>query len=115
MPPPSAAQDLVAAGVLMSESHRSLADDFDVSTAALDELVETLAARPGVFGARMTGAGFGGCVVALCRPGAVDPASLATPAWKVEASDGTVAGRRPLKPRSEPEGRAQPKAAPGRG
>ncbi len=89
------AQDLVASGVLMTESHRSLADDFDVSTAALDELVETLAARPGVFGARMTGAGFGGCVVALCRPGAVDPASLATPAWKVEASDGTVAGRQP--------------------
>ncbi len=38
----------------------------------------SLAARPGVFGARMTGAGFGGCVVALCRPGAVDPAVLPT-------------------------------------
>jgi len=85
--------DLTGAGALMSESHRSLTDDFEVSTTALDELVEALVARPGVFGARMTGAGFGGCVVVLGRPGAVDPDSLATPAWKVEASDGTVARR----------------------
>ena len=88
------ADDLVGSGNVMNESHRSLADQFDVSTAALDELVEHLATRPGVFGARMTGAGFGGCAVALCRPGAVVPESLATPAWKVEADDGTVARRR---------------------
>jgi galactokinase len=87
------ANDVAGAGALMTESHQSLTDDFDVSTAALDELVEALVARPGVLGARLTGAGFGGCVVALGRPGAVDPASLATPAWKVEASDGTVARR----------------------
>ena len=43
----------------------------------------------------MTGAGFGGCVVALSRPGAIDPETLTTPAWRVEASDGTVAMRRP--------------------
>ena len=87
------AGDLVSAGALMTESHRSLADDFDVSTAALDTLVATLLDRPGVFGARMTGAGFGGCVVALCRPGAVDPQTLGTPAWRVRPSDGTVALR----------------------
>lgn len=87
------AGDLVTAGALMTESHRSLADDFEVSTPELDALVEMLAAISGTFGARMTGGGFGGCAVALCRPGAIDPSSLATPAWRVEAGDGTVARR----------------------
>lgn len=85
--------DPSAAGAAMSESHRSLAQDFDVSTPALDSLVDGLTARPGVFGARMTGAGFGGCVVALCRPGAIDPHRLSTPAWRVEACDGTASLR----------------------
>ena len=57
--------DYVRAGALMGESHRSLRDDFEVSTAALDRLVDRLGATPGVFGARLTGAGFGGCVVVL--------------------------------------------------
>jgi galactokinase len=86
--------DLTAAGRLLTESHRSLAGDFDVSTPVLDDLVEHLGRRPGVFGARMTGAGFGGCVVALTRPGAVDTDAWPTPAWRVRASDGTVAARR---------------------
>jgi galactokinase len=85
------AGDLGRAGALMSESHRSLATDFEVSTPVLDDLVASLECRTGVYGARMTGAGFGGCVVALSRPGAVDPVSLSTPAWRVEASDGTLA------------------------
>ncbi len=89
------AGDLAAAGSLMIQSHRSLADDFEVSTDVLDALVEGLSARPGVFGARLTGAGFGGCVVALTRPNAVDPETLTAPAWRVEASDGTMAMRRP--------------------
>ena len=59
-------------GQLLLESHASLAADFEVSTPRLDELVADLRARPGVFGARLTGAGFGGCAVALCRPGALD-------------------------------------------
>jgi len=50
------AGDLAAAGSLMDESHRSLAEDFDVSTPALDALVEHLRATPGVKGARLTGA-----------------------------------------------------------
>ena len=86
-----AVDDLAGAGALLTASHRSLADDFEVSTPALDELVAALVSRPGVFGARMTGAGFGGCVVALTRPGAVDTAAWPTPAWRVQASDGTVA------------------------
>ncbi|MEO5843147.1 MAG: galactokinase family protein [Acidimicrobiales bacterium] len=57
--------DYVRAGALMVDSHHSLRDDFAVSTAALDQLVEGLCATPGVFGARVTGAGFGGCVVVL--------------------------------------------------
>ena len=61
--------DLTAAGRLMNESHASLRDDFEVSTAALDDLVDRLSKTEGVYGARLTGAGFGGCVVALARPG----------------------------------------------
>jgi galactokinase len=73
--------DLVAAGTLMTASHASLRDDFAVSTPGLDEAVHDLLARPGVYGARMTGAGFGGCIVALCAPGAVD-------GWVVRAVGG---------------------------
>ncbi|MBK9178976.1 MAG: galactokinase [Acidimicrobiales bacterium] len=62
--------DLAAAGRLMTESHVSLRDDFEVSTPVLDALVARLSATAGVYGARLTGAGFGGCVVALCEPGA---------------------------------------------
>ena len=63
--------DLAEAGRLMAESHASLRDDFRVSTPALDRLVDRLTATPGVHGARLTGGGFGGAVVALCEPGAV--------------------------------------------
>ena len=59
------AGDLVGAGALMVASHASLRDDFEVSTPALDALVAELTATPGVHGARLTGAGFGGCAVAL--------------------------------------------------
>jgi galactokinase len=65
------AGDLDAAGALMLASHASLRDDFDVSIPELDDLVARLSTTPGVFGARLTGAGFGGCVVALARPGTV--------------------------------------------
>ncbi len=52
-------------GKLMNASHQSLADDFQCSTARLDAMVEC-ARRGGAFGARLTGAGFGGSIVALC-------------------------------------------------
>lgn len=51
-------------GVMMRESHRSLAEDFEVSTPALDQLVRAMN-NAGAYGARLTGAGFGGCAVAL--------------------------------------------------
>lgn len=54
-------------GHLMNASHQSLRDDFKVSHPALDLLAEILQRQPEVFGARLTGAGFGGACVALCR------------------------------------------------
>jgi galactokinase len=56
-------------GVLMNESHASLRDDYEVSIPPLDALVALLQAQEDVFGARMTGAGFGGACVALVRAG----------------------------------------------
>lgn len=58
------AYDLPGLGRLMTESHHSLRDDFEVSCPELDELVD-MARRAGAAGARLTGAGLGGCVVAL--------------------------------------------------
>lgn len=54
-------------GRLMSASHRSLRDDYQVSCSELDILVESAEAQPGVLGSRMTGGGFGGCTVSLVR------------------------------------------------
>ena len=58
-------------GRLALESHRSLADDFAVSTPELDLLV-ALAVEGGAYGARLTGAGFGGCIFALVAPAAAE-------------------------------------------
>lgn len=63
------AGDLAALGRLMRESHESLRDDFDVTGPQLDALAAAAWAQPGVIGARMTGAGFGGCAVVLAEPG----------------------------------------------
>jgi galactokinase len=67
------ANDARAAGELMVESHESLRSDFEVSTPRLDAMVRDLAATPGIYGARLTGAGFGGSVVALAAHGAALP------------------------------------------
>ncbi|GJD20784.1 galactokinase [Rivularia sp. IAM M-261] len=56
-------------GELMNASHASLRDDYEVSVPALDILVDILQKTPGVFGARLTGAGFGGATVALVAAG----------------------------------------------
>jgi len=56
-------------GQLMNASHASLRDDFEVSVPSLDRLVDGLQQDPRVFGARLTGAGFGGACVALVRRG----------------------------------------------
>ncbi|MCP4434203.1 MAG: galactokinase [Actinomycetia bacterium] len=78
-----AAGDLARAGVEMIASHESLRDDYEVSTAQLDALVGQLVATPGVHGARLTGAGFGGCVVALADR------DVRLEGWSVRPSDGT--------------------------
>jgi galactokinase len=57
--------DARAFGRLMDDSHTSLAEDYEVSSPELDELV-AIARESGALGARLTGAGFGGCSVALC-------------------------------------------------
>ena len=64
-------------GELMNASHVSLRDDYEVSIAELDDLCTRLRAAPGVLGARLTGAGFGGACVALCRKGQARAASEA--------------------------------------
>jgi galactokinase len=58
-------------GALLSASHRSLRDDYEVSTPELDRLVE-LAAAAGALGARLVGGGFGGSIIALARRGAAE-------------------------------------------
>lgn len=78
-------------GQLMNESHRSLRDDYAVSIDALDALCEALRAAPGVFGARLTGAGFGGACVALCRAGqASQAAQSALAAYHVPDAQGRI-------------------------
>ena len=82
-----------ALGEVMTEGHRSLADDYRVSVPAVDELVEHLLGQPGVLGARMTGGGFGGCVIALCEPDspALDPETHAPRrSWRVSPVGGAA-------------------------
>jgi galactokinase len=64
--------DFAGFGALMSASHESLRDDYEVSCPELDVMAATVSDLDGVFGARMTGGGFGGCVVALVEAHAVD-------------------------------------------
>ena len=63
--------DMDRFGALMLRSHESLRDDYEVSTAELDAIV-TVAMEAGAAGARLTGAGFGGCAVALCDTAGVE-------------------------------------------
>jgi galactokinase len=67
----SRAGNLKAMGKLLLASHRSLQKDYEVSCEELDFLVDTASGLPGVYGARMTGGGFGGCTVNLVRSDAV--------------------------------------------
>ena len=69
--------DALRFGQLMNDSHASLRDDYAVSNPALDFLSALLRAQPGVYGARLTGAGFGGACVALCRTGMAADAARA--------------------------------------
>jgi len=63
------AADAERCGALLAASHASLRDDFEVSLPPIDRLVAAALAHPAVYGARITGGGFGGAVIALARPG----------------------------------------------
>ena len=69
------AGDLGRLGALLDASHRSLRDDYEVSTADLDRLVELARADRAVLGARLVGGGFGGSILALTRRGAARDAA----------------------------------------
>jgi galactokinase len=82
--------NLTRAGQVMKDSHASLRDLYDVSTPELDLLVDVAASVPGCHGARLTGAGFGGCVVAIADVGAND-AVIASVANEYKARYGNEA------------------------
>ena len=82
------AGDLPRAGAAMGSSHASLRDDFEVSTPTLDNLVERLVHTSGVFGARLTGGGFGGCSVALVDAAAAEDVASQFAGFRVRASAG---------------------------
>jgi galactokinase len=96
--------DLESFGRLMIASHESLRDDYEVSCRELDVLVELALKQPGVLGARMTGAGFGGCTVNMVLADAAEPfaeavkngysraTGLNAEVYVCEASDGALAG-----------------------
>jgi len=64
--------DAAALGELMNASHISMRDDFEISRKEIDLMVAIAQAQPGCFGARLTGAGFGGCAIALVESELVD-------------------------------------------
>ena len=67
-----ASSDLNQFGTLLNQSHQSLRDDYEVTGKELDTIVELAWAQNGVLGARMTGAGFGGCAIALVENEALE-------------------------------------------
>ena len=71
------AKDYAKLGPLLLAAHASIRDDYEVSCKEVDVLVEVVAAVPGVVGARMTGGGFGGCVVAFAEQGTADKVEAA--------------------------------------
>jgi galactokinase len=82
--------DGVRFGELMNLCHFSLRDDYEVSIPELDALAQALRDQEGVLGARMTGAGFGGACVALCRTEfAAQAATAALAAYDLQAQEGT--------------------------
>ena len=83
------AGDLAEVGKLMVASHASLRDDYEVSTSDMDGAVEAALALPGVFGARLTGGGFGGCIVVLADADAPLTVDEVT-SWEVHAVNGAL-------------------------
>jgi galactokinase len=58
-------KDFRTAGELMLASHESLANDYETSNSTMDQAVTSMMSEPGFLGARMTGGGFGGCIVGI--------------------------------------------------
>ncbi|MHB8070856.1 MAG: galactokinase [Candidatus Cryosericum sp.] len=85
-----AAGDTAGFGRLLTASHASLRDDYEVTGPHLDAIVEAANAFPGCLGARMTGAGFGGCAIALVQKSAVEEFTK----W-VDSSYGSAVGLEP--------------------
>lgn len=81
------AGELEAFGQLMNQSHISLRDDYEVTGIELDTLVQAAWDQPGVLGARMTGAGFGGCAIAIVEKEAI-PAFIENVGKTYEAAIG---------------------------
>jgi len=98
----AAAGDLAEMGKLFVASHRSLQHDYEVSCEELDFLVDTAIGLDGVYGARMTGGGFGGCTVNL-----VAPADAGNFAQEIAAAYKSVYGKVPQVFRFVPDGGAQ--------
>jgi len=94
-------EDLVGVGALFAASHASMRDDFEISTPEIDALVEAASADADVFGARLTGGGFGGAIVALARAGSAGAA-----AKRIVRAYGARVGRQAvaLVPRPETSG-----------
>jgi galactokinase len=85
------ASDLAQAGQLMRDSHASLRDLYEVSCPELDAIVDLAGAQSGCFGARLTGAGFGGCAIALVDEPAVEQVISATQAGYEQQTGRTTA------------------------
>jgi len=79
-------RDLKKFGQLMYKSHESLRDDYEVSARELNVMIELAAEIEGVFGARMTGGGFGGCTVNLVAESSVDEFTRAIKTGYAEAT-----------------------------
>ncbi len=88
------AGDGSSCGELLKESHRSLRDDFEVSTAEVDAIVERAWRIPGCLGARIMGAGFGGSILALVERGqeGLFEAAIGAPTVVCATADGAFAG-----------------------
>lgn len=82
--------DVPAVGHLISASHKSLRDDYEVSCPEMEALIEILSSCDGSHGARLVGAGFGGCAICI-----VEPSQLQNVMGTVSANYGTILGQAP--------------------
>jgi galactokinase len=90
--------DLVALGQLFAESHASMRDDYEVSLPAIDRLVELAVHEPSVYGARLTGGGFGGSIVGFAAVGSGATAAARVVERYGHGAQVLVAGQVPCAP-----------------